>query len=95
MPRMESLAEFNRNQTTTLNRLKETGEPIYLTRNGRAAAVIMDPEVFDRAVSFRKRVEESEMRTYAGLLCGYEDVQAGRVVSAEEADRRMREAKGW
>lgn len=95
MPKMESIAEFNRNQTATLKRLKETGEPIYLTRNGRAAAVIMDPDAFERAVGFRARVEEREMRTYAGLLRGYEDVQAGRVVSAEDADRRMREAKGW
>lgn len=92
---MESLAEFNRNQSATLEKLKQTGEPLYLTRNGRAAAVVMDPDAFEKAVSFKSRVQTSEMRTYEGLLRGYEDVQAGKTVSATEADRRMRAAKGW
>lgn len=95
MPAMKSLAEFNRNQAATLETLKKTGEPLYLTRNGRAAAVVMDPDAFERALSFRTRVQDSEMRTYEGLLRGFEDVQTGKVMSAAEADRRMREAKGW
>lgn len=95
MPRMESLAEFNRSQAATLESLKETGQPIYLTRNGRAAAVIMDPDAFERAIGFRERLEREEMSTLEGLLRGYQDIQDGKVMSAEEADRRMREAKGW
>ena len=95
MPAAESLSEFNRNQSQVISRLAETGEPLYLTRNGRNAVVVMDAEAFDEAMSFRNEVREREMSVYADLLKGYEDVQAGRVSPASSAFARIRASKGW
>ncbi|WP_417143876.1 hypothetical protein [Raoultibacter massiliensis] len=95
MPDVRSLSEFNRNQTALMHELSETQEPMYLTKNGTASIVVMDAGAFDRAMSFKSEVHAREMRVYEGLLRGYEDIQQGRVVSAEEADRRIRKAKGW
>lgn len=90
-----SLAEFNRHQTEVTESLAKDGEPIYLTRNGRSVAVLVDPDVYARQVGFKAEVERREMETYAGLLRGYQDVLDGKVVTAEEADERIRTKRGW
>ena len=61
MPAVTSLSDFNRNQSEVISRLSETEEPLYLTRNGKSAVVVMDAEAFDRAMSFRNEVHEREM----------------------------------
>ena len=95
MPAVTSLSDFNRNQSEVISRLSETEEPLYLTRNGKSAVVVMDAEAFDRAMSFRNEVHEREMTVYRGLLRGYQDVQEGRTSDAKSAFARVREQKGW
>lgn len=95
MPAAESLSEFNRNQSEVIARLAKTGEPLYLTRNGKNAVVVMDATAFDEAMSFRNELREREMATYLNLLKGYEDAQEGRVSSAKDVFARVRAAKGW
>ena len=95
MPAVTSLSDFNRNQSEVISRLSETEEPLYLTRNGKGAVVVMDAEAFDRAMSFRNEVHEREMSVYRGLLRGYQDVQEGRTSDAKSAFARVREQKGW
>lgn len=95
MPRVKSLSDFNRNQSAIINELKETQEPLYLTKNGRSSLVVMDAEAFDRAISFKKDIYAREMRVYDGLLKGYEEYQQGKTLSAEDADASIRKAKGW
>lgn len=95
MPAVTSLSDFNRNQSEVISRLSETEEPLYLTRNGKSAVVVMDAEAFDRAMSFRNEVHEREMSVYRGLLRGYQDVQEGGTSDAKSAFARVREQKGW
>lgn len=95
MPKVTSLSEFNRNQTSIIDELKETEEPLYLTKNGRSSLVVMDAEAFDRVISFKNDIYAREMRIYEGLLKGYEEYQSGNVQSADEADALIRKAKGW
>lgn len=95
MPVIKSLSDFNRNQNTLIDELSESREPLYLTRNGSACVVVMDARAFDEAMSFRNEVLEQEMRTYRGLMRGYEDYLEGRTVMADEADEAIRRAKGW
>lgn len=95
MPAIASLSEFNRNQAAVIDRLEETQQPIYLTRNGKASVVVMDAEAFDRAMSFREKARKREMEVYQGLMRGYSDVLEGKTQSAESAFASIRAAKGW
>lgn len=95
MPAIRSLSEFNRSQNALIEELADTREPLYLTRNGAACVVVMDASAFDEAMSFRNELLEQELRTYRGLMKGYEEVLDGNVVDAAEADREIRRAKGW
>lgn len=95
MPNIKPLSEFNRNQTAVLEELERTGEPIYLTRNGETAAVISSPESYERETSFKKRVQEEEMRVYDSLMRGYADYLDGKVDDAEAVEARIFERNGW
>ena len=95
MPAIKALSDFNRHQNAFIDELASTREPLYLTRNGAACVVVMDAAAFDEAMSFRDELQEQEMRTYRGLLRGYQDVIEGRTVPADEADAAIRRAKGW
>lgn len=95
MPKIRSLSEFNRNQIALIDELRECGEPMYLTRNGRAAVVVMDADAFDRFANSRDVARENEMRIYESLMEGYRDYLEGRVVDADEAHRILMEEKGW
>lgn len=95
MPSVASLSEFNRNQSTVIAQLKETEEPLYLTRNGRSSVVVMDADAFDRMLSRRDELREREMAVYSNLLRGYQDVLEGRTAPAPDAFARIRDAKGW
>lgn len=95
MPKVKPLSDFNRNQSDIIEELKESQEPLYLTKNGRSSLVVMDAEAFDRAISFKNDIYAREMRIYDGLLEGYENYQQGKLRSGEEADALIRKAKGW
>lgn len=95
MPKVRSLSDFNRNQTSLIEEIRDTKEPLYLTRNGRSSVVVMDSEAFDELVSFRSELKAREMRIYDGLMRGYESFLAGNVTSVVDADERIRKAKGW
>lgn len=95
MPEIKPLSEFNRNQNSLIEKLSATGEPMYLTRNGSACVVVMDAASFDNLMSFRDELLEQELRTYRGIMRGYQDVLEGKTVDADEADRMIRQAKGW
>ena len=95
MPTIKPLSDFTRNQAGIIETLAQTGEPMYLTRNGSACLVVMDAAAFDEAMSFRDELREQEMRTYRGILRGIEEFSAGDFVDADEADRMIRAEKGW
>lgn len=95
MPIVKPLSEFNRNQSAMLEELHESGQPIYLTRNGSAEVVVMDAASFDREISYRANARANEMRVYNSLMKGYADVIDGNVVDADEVERQIRAAKGW
>lgn len=95
MPIVKPLSDFNRNQSSIIDELEQTQRPIYLTRNGTASIVVMDAEAFDRAMSFRASAYANEMRVYDSLMKGYDDVQQGRIIDADQAEEEIRRAKGW
>lgn len=95
MPAVTSLSEFNRNQGAVIARLAETKEPLYLTRNGKSAVVVMDADSFDRAMSYKEEVRSREIEVYGSLMRGYQDVLDGKTVDAETAFAKIRDQRGW
>lgn len=95
MPKVRSLSDFNRNQSSIIEELQQSGEPIYLTRNGSASLVVMDADAFDRQMSLRASAFANEMRVYDGLMQGYADFLDGNVVDAAEAEAAILNEKGW
>ena len=95
MPQIKSLSEFNRSQNAMIDDLEKSGEPLYLTRNGSACIVVMDSAAFDAAMSFRNEVYEQEMRTYHGIMRGYQEYLDGDVHDAVDVMADLRALRGW
>ena len=81
------LRKLKENSDAILSRLKETGEPIILTRKGEPAAVIQDPEAYQELLDLRERLE-----TILAVRSGLEDLAAGKTLPIEEAFSQL-EAK--
>ncbi|NOT48071.1 MAG: type II toxin-antitoxin system Phd/YefM family antitoxin [Acidobacteria bacterium] len=65
-----------------MRQLKRTGEPIVLTVNGKAAAVLHDPESYEEYLRDRER-----RQMIAAVKRGIEDMKAGRTKPAAEVFR--------
>ncbi len=77
-------AEIRQNYNKVAEKCKESGEPIYLTKNGQGELVVMD------IASFEKR--EQELRAQELVLEAYSSYLAGdKTYSPEEAHKRIRE----
>ncbi len=67
------ISDFKAEAAGWLKRVADTGQPVVITQNGKAAGVLVSPAEFDR------------LRERAGLLeaidAGLADERAGRVVS--------------
>jgi prevent-host-death family protein len=64
-----------------LKQLRDSHRPVVITQNGRAAAVLISPEDFDR---LRERD-----RFMAAVQEGLADVEAGRLLDTQEVDREL------
>ncbi len=94
MPTVKPISELQRNITSITQECQSTKEPIYLTKNGSAALVIMDADAFDHEMSVHHDVLEREDRVFRAIMRGREDELAGRTRSFEQARedaRRLRE----
>jgi PHD/YefM family antitoxin component YafN of YafNO toxin-antitoxin module len=69
---------LERNRVAFLRRLKETGEPIMLTINGKAELVVQDTQSYLKLLELVDRLE-----TLEGIRAGLEDMEAGRTKSLE------------
>lgn len=79
-----TVAEFKDHAGTYLDRVQSTGHPIVITKNGKAAGVIISTEEYDRI--YTQRFMESVAK-------GVADGDAGRVVSTEELERQLAERR--
>ncbi|MGB7209818.1 MAG: type II toxin-antitoxin system Phd/YefM family antitoxin [Pyrinomonadaceae bacterium] len=51
---IQSLSVFKRDSAKFLRQLKETGEPIVLTVNGKAAMVLFDPDEYQQYLRLKE-----------------------------------------
>jgi len=74
---IQSLSVFKRDSAKFLRQIKKTGEPIVLTVNGKAAAVVLDPDEYEYLR------EKDRREAVAAIKRGIADAEAGRVTDAE------------
>lgn len=79
------VTSLKRNSAELIRKARETGQPVIITQNGRATAVLQDVETFERQ---RKALLLLKLAAQ-----GDQDYRLGRVVSDAEADHRRFEAR--
>jgi prevent-host-death family protein len=77
------ISEFKAGAAEMLRRIAETGHPLVITQNGKAAGVILSPAEFDRL--------NERARFVAAVEEGLADADAGRVREHDEVVARMSE----
>ena len=70
-------AEIRLNYNSVVEKCKESGEPVYLTKNGQGELVVMDIESFERREQ-ELRAQQLVLEAYASHLAG------GKMYSTEE-----------
>ena len=58
---IDSLTNFKRNTPAFLDRLRENGQPLVLTINGKAAVVVQDAESYQKLLELKERAETTEV----------------------------------
>ncbi len=82
---IHSLTEFKLKTPDFVRQMKESGEPIVLTINGKAELVVQD------AASYQKLLDiAEEAKVLEGIRLGLEDMRAGRGQPAEQAFDEIR-----
>ncbi len=69
---IHSLTDFKKYTSQFINQLKETGEPVVLTINGRAELVVQDAASYQKLVELAEQAEEMEItrRAVAEMKAG-------------------------
>jgi prevent-host-death family protein len=86
---IQSMTSFRNNSAEFLQHLKETGRPMVLTVNGRAAAVVQDAEAYQRLLDLVAASSAEE-----GIRQGLEDLANADTRPAAEVFDEIREAYG-
>lgn len=85
MPVVLPISEMQRNSAALADEAMRSKEPIYLTRHGKSAVVVMDAAEFDRRMAFRDALVAREERVLAGIMQGHREIAEGHGVPLEEA----------
>lgn len=85
MPAVLPISEMQRNSASLTAEAMRTKEPIYLTRHGKAAVVVMDAAEFDRRMAYRDALVAREERVYEGIMRGHREIEAGEGIPLDDA----------
>ena len=81
---IQSLSNFKRNTSGFIEQMKQTGQPVVLTVNGKAEIVVQD------AISYQKLLDKIEkLETIAGIKQGLADIESGQTRPLTEFEREM------
>jgi prevent-host-death family protein len=76
------VSDFKAQASDWLKRVSETGQPVVITQNGKAAGVLLSPAEFDRLTE--------RARFVAAVSEGLADAKAGRVHSHKSVVAEMK-----
>lgn len=83
MPNIKSSTDLRNNYNEISTFCHETGEPVFITKNGRGDLAVMSIAEYNR---FTARYE-----LYKMIEDGEEDYRNGRTITFEESMRRLKE----
>ncbi|NES67765.1 MAG: type II toxin-antitoxin system Phd/YefM family antitoxin [Okeania sp. SIO2D1] len=86
---INSLTNFKRNTTQYLQRIKESGNPLILTVNGKAEVVVQDAESYQKLLELVDRIQAIE-----GIQAGLNSVQEGRTFPAKQTLTKLKQKHG-
>jgi len=86
---IQPLTTFRRRSAEFLKQIKKSKRPVVLTVNGKAAAVIQDPEAYQRLLDIAAQAEARE-----GIRQGLEDARKRRSRPAKEFFKEFEAAHG-
>lgn len=86
---IQSLSTFKRNTNEMITQMKETGNPIVLTINGKAELVVQDADSYQQLLDTIEHLE-----TIIGIKKGLKDVATGNVQSLDEFIQEMQKKHG-
>lgn len=92
MPTIKPISELQRNAAAIVKEAVETKEPIYLTKNGYATAVVLDAATYDQQVKAYQQLHADYARAVTQL--GRAQADAGHVFTIDELDQQLRERWG-
>jgi PHD/YefM family antitoxin component YafN of YafNO toxin-antitoxin module len=82
---IDSLSNFKRNTVRFLEQLRETGEPVVLTINGKAELVVQDAKSYQRLLELAERIE-----TIESIRQGMQEFDEGKGISLDEFREHIR-----
>jgi prevent-host-death family protein len=81
---IDSLSNFKRETAKFVERLKESGQPVVLTINGKAELVVQDAASYQRLLNLAERIESLE-----SLRQSLADADAGRTRPMRKAVKSL------
>lgn len=82
MPKITSSAELRNNYNEISNFCHQYKEPVFITKNGKGDLAVMSIEAYEELTA--------RFELYGALKQGLDDIESGRVVSAEDAKEMFR-----
>jgi prevent-host-death family protein len=82
---IRSITDLKRDTTTILKQVHDTGRPVVLTVNGKAEAVLLAAEEYEKITA--------SVTTLKALLKGEEDIISGKLMEARGFFKGFRRAK--
>lgn len=82
MPKITSSAELRNNYNEISSFCHEYDEPVFITKNGKGDLAVMSIEAYEQLTA--------RFELYSALKQGLDDIEAGRVVSDEDAKEMFR-----
>jgi prevent-host-death family protein len=82
---IQSLSSFKRHTPDFLRQLRQTGEPVVLTVNGKAELVVQDAASYQKLIERAEQAEERE-----AIRAAVQELKAGQGIPAEEVLAELR-----
>ena len=86
---IQSLSTFKRNTNELISQMRETGNPIVLTVNGKAELVVQDAVAYQQLLDTLDKLE-----TLIGIKKGLEDIATGNTQSLNQFIEEMHQKHG-